>query len=146
MVCPELGLTNTTDADVAFCTTEGTNQRASEIKLIFEVKMSIVNNYKYDAKVKSNVITHIYRDGSGIISSNRKRRRSAVSNSAIDLSAVFIVPIMNKLEGTIKESPEGNFASNGIPPFERLSGSIRVISSPKTLDILARLISSIIST
>ena len=54
--------------------------------------------------------------------------------------------MMNKLEGTINGSPEGNLASNGIAPCERLSGSIRVISSPKTLDILARLISSIIIT
>lgn len=47
VVCPELGLTNTTNADVAFCTTNETNQKAEHIKLTFEVKMSIVNNYKY---------------------------------------------------------------------------------------------------
>jgi len=45
VVCPELGLNNSTDADVAFCTTNQTNQLANNIKLIFEVKMSIVNNY-----------------------------------------------------------------------------------------------------
>ncbi len=48
VVCPELGLTNSTDADVAFCTTNDTSQSAGNIKLIFEVKMSIVNNYSFD--------------------------------------------------------------------------------------------------
>ena len=47
VVCPELGLNNSTDADVAFCTTNQTNQLANNIKLIFEVKMSIVNNYSF---------------------------------------------------------------------------------------------------
>ena len=47
VVCPDLGLTKSTDADVAFCTTESTNQKAENVKIIFEVKMSIVNNYKY---------------------------------------------------------------------------------------------------
>ena len=50
VVCPELGLTNTTDADIAFCTTNDTNQVVKNIKLIFEVKMSVVNNYSYDDK------------------------------------------------------------------------------------------------
>ena len=49
VVCPELGLTNTTNADLAFCTTNDTSQPAKNIKLIFEVKMSIVNNYLFDA-------------------------------------------------------------------------------------------------
>lgn len=49
VVCQELGLTNSTDADIAFCTTDDTIQSASNIKLIFEVKMSVVNNYLYDA-------------------------------------------------------------------------------------------------
>jgi len=63
VVCPELGLTNTTDADVAFYTTNSTSQSAKNIKLIFEVKMSIVNNYSYDdvtkeLKFEGDVKTH----------------------------------------------------------------------------------------
>ncbi|MBC6425056.1 MAG: hypothetical protein GDA51_00985 [Ekhidna sp.] len=63
VVCPELGLTNTTDADLAFCTTNSTSQPAKNIKLIFEVKMSIVNNYSYDdvtwkLKFEGDVKTH----------------------------------------------------------------------------------------
>lgn len=48
VVCPELGLTTQSDADLAFCTTNETQQKAENIKLLFEIKMSIVNNYKYE--------------------------------------------------------------------------------------------------
>lgn len=46
VVCPELGLTTQSDADLAFCTTNQTHQKAENIKLLFEIKMSIVNNYQ----------------------------------------------------------------------------------------------------
>ena len=48
VVCPELGLSTKSDADLAFCTTNETLQRAENIKLLFEIKMSIVNNYSFD--------------------------------------------------------------------------------------------------
>jgi hypothetical protein len=48
VVCPELGLTTQSDADLAFCTTSETQQKAENIKLLFEIKMSIVNNYKFE--------------------------------------------------------------------------------------------------
>lgn len=48
VVCPELGLSTQSDADLAFCTTNETRQKADNIKLLFEIKMSIVNNYKFD--------------------------------------------------------------------------------------------------
>ncbi len=47
VVCPELGLTSQSDADLAFCTTNEKYQNAKNIKLLFEIKMSIVNNYQY---------------------------------------------------------------------------------------------------
>lgn len=47
VVCPALGLTNVTCADIAFCTTKEHNQPSQNIKLIFEIKMSIVNNYRF---------------------------------------------------------------------------------------------------
>ena len=55
VVCPELGLSTQSDADLAFCTTNETRQKAENIKLLFEIKMSIVNNYQYD-KEKVNYI------------------------------------------------------------------------------------------
>jgi len=48
VVCEELGLTRQTSADLAFCTTNTINQKAENIKLIFEVKMSVVSNYKFE--------------------------------------------------------------------------------------------------
>ncbi len=50
VVCSELGLTTQSDADLAFCTTNETQQKAKNIKLLFEIKMSIVNNYKFENK------------------------------------------------------------------------------------------------
>jgi hypothetical protein len=47
VICNEISLSNMSSADVAFCTTNDRNQKADNIKIIFEVKMSIVSNYKY---------------------------------------------------------------------------------------------------
>jgi hypothetical protein len=47
VVCEELGLSKQTSADLAFCTTEEIVQKAENIKLICEVKMSVVSNYKF---------------------------------------------------------------------------------------------------
>ncbi|MCK9217896.1 MAG: hypothetical protein M0P77_08285 [Firmicutes bacterium] len=46
VVCEEIGLTNRSSADLALCSTDSVNQTAKNIKLIFEIKMSIVSNYK----------------------------------------------------------------------------------------------------
>ena len=48
VVCDEIGLSARTAADLAFCTTPKTIQKPDNIKLIFEIKMGIVNNYLYD--------------------------------------------------------------------------------------------------
>jgi len=47
VVCEEIGLSKQSSADLAFCTTNNTFQKSENIKLIFEIKMSIVSNYKY---------------------------------------------------------------------------------------------------
>ncbi len=65
VVCPELGLTNSTDADVAFCTTNLTKQTAENIKLIFEVKMSIVNNYSYNSTLNKLKLEGDYKSHKG---------------------------------------------------------------------------------
>lgn len=52
VICNEIGLSPQSPADLAFCTTEGTNQQSKNIKLIFEIKMGIVNNYLYDDNQK----------------------------------------------------------------------------------------------
>lgn len=47
VVCESIGLPKKSNADLAFCTTNSVNQRPENIKLIFEIKMSIVSNYKF---------------------------------------------------------------------------------------------------
>lgn len=47
VICDELGLNKSSRADLAFCISNEVEQRAENIKLIFEVKMSIVNNYEF---------------------------------------------------------------------------------------------------
>jgi len=47
VVCEELGLSKQSSADLAFCTTNNAFQKSENIKLIFEIKMSVVSNYKY---------------------------------------------------------------------------------------------------
>ena len=48
VVCEEIGLTKQSSADIAFCKTPDTNQKSENIKIIFEVKMSIISNYKIE--------------------------------------------------------------------------------------------------
>ena len=43
----ELGLTSRSNADLAFCKTNNIYRKVDDIKIIFEIKMSIVNNYKF---------------------------------------------------------------------------------------------------
>lgn len=55
IVCNDIGLTSQSNADLAFCTTNDIVQKSENIKIIFEVKMSIVSNYIY----KNNKINFI---------------------------------------------------------------------------------------
>lgn len=47
VVCEEIALIKNSAADLAFCTTPENIQKPENIKLIFEIKMSIVSNYQY---------------------------------------------------------------------------------------------------
>ena len=47
VVCEEFGLSKQSSADLAFCTTNNIIQKPENIKLLFEIKMSVVSNYKY---------------------------------------------------------------------------------------------------
>lgn len=50
VVCEEIGISKSSSADLAFCTTNKQYQRPENIKLIFEIKMGIVNNYTYNSE------------------------------------------------------------------------------------------------
>lgn len=56
VVCEEIGLSKRSNADLAFCTTDDIVQKPQNIKLLFEIKMSIVSNYKL---TDSNEIVYI---------------------------------------------------------------------------------------
>lgn len=47
VICEEIGLTKQSSADLAFCTSNGIVQKPENIKIVFEIKMSIVSNYKF---------------------------------------------------------------------------------------------------
>ncbi len=47
VICEEIGLTNRSPSDVAICKLKRREQRAEDIVIIFEVKMSIVWNWEY---------------------------------------------------------------------------------------------------
>lgn len=52
VVCDELGLSSKSSADLAFCKTNQTIQKPENIKLLFEIKMSVVSNYKFTQRNK----------------------------------------------------------------------------------------------
>ncbi|OGR52192.1 MAG: hypothetical protein A2034_02720, partial [Elusimicrobia bacterium GWA2_38_7] len=47
VVCEDLGLTKQSSADLALCTTNNITQQPENIKLLFEIKMSVISNYKF---------------------------------------------------------------------------------------------------
>lgn len=47
VICEEIGLSRQSSADLAFCTTNTTIQKPENIKLLFEIKMSVVSNYRF---------------------------------------------------------------------------------------------------
>lgn len=47
VICEEIGLTKQSSADLAICKTDSIIQKPEDIRLIFEIKMSIVSNYQY---------------------------------------------------------------------------------------------------
>ncbi|MBP5366530.1 MAG: hypothetical protein J6Y82_11545 [Bacteroidales bacterium] len=48
VVCDEIGLTRQSAADLALCTSPDVQQSPDNIKVIFEIKMGIVNNYYFN--------------------------------------------------------------------------------------------------
>ncbi|WP_457641815.1 hypothetical protein [Persephonella sp.] len=52
VICEDLELAKKSPADLVLCTTPEKYQKPENIKIIFEIKMSIVNNYEYDPKAE----------------------------------------------------------------------------------------------
>ena len=62
VVCEEIGLTRQSSADLVISTKDTIQQSAKDIKIIFEIKMSIISNYLYkedgDIKLIGDYKTH----------------------------------------------------------------------------------------
>ncbi|HNV50195.1 MAG TPA: hypothetical protein PKH57_04545 [Bacteroidales bacterium] len=56
VVCEDIGLSRQSSADLAFCTTNQTNQIPENIKMLFEIKMSVLSNYKFTEPDKVELI------------------------------------------------------------------------------------------
>ncbi len=52
VICPEAGLSKKSSADIAFCRSDKQQQKCQDIKVIFEIKMSILSNYEFDKTEK----------------------------------------------------------------------------------------------
>ena len=52
VICQEVGLSKQSSADVAFCKSDNQHQKYQDIKIIFEIKMSILSNYEFDKDKK----------------------------------------------------------------------------------------------
>ncbi|HNI43601.1 MAG TPA: hypothetical protein PK230_02835 [Chitinophagales bacterium] len=84
VVCEELGLTRQSSADLAFCTTDSVMQQPENIKIIFEIKMSIVSNYKF-AKPNYIELAGDYKQHKGIPSLLRSDSMLKAIGKAINI-------------------------------------------------------------
>ena len=79
VICEEIGLSRQSNADIAFCTTNDTMQKPQNIKIIFEIKMSVVSNYKFYKFLQPDTIEFVVISSFGI---------SSISASFIILSTI----------------------------------------------------------
>jgi len=97
VVCEEIGLTRQSNADLAFCTTDSIEQRAENIKLLFEVKMSITSNYTYEKPNKIKLLGN-YTQHKGIPSLLRSDSMLKAIGKAINIrvsgSSATKIPII----------------------------------------------------
>ena len=84
VICDELGLIRSSNADLAFCTTNEVEQKAENIKLIFEIKMSIVSNYEF---IPPNELKYIgdYKQHKGVPSFTRSDSMLKAIGKAINI-------------------------------------------------------------
>lgn len=87
VVCEEIALPSNSRADLAFCSTDDTKQIPENIKIIFEIKMSIVSNYKYTKKEGVTVIGD-YNSHSGTPSLLRSDSMLKAIGKAINIRTI----------------------------------------------------------
>ncbi len=110
MVCDELGLSKKTSADLAFCNTDTVIQKPSDVKIIFEVKMSIVSNYQYDPIEKKLILKGDYKSHKGQPSLQRSDSMLKAIGKSVNIrvsgSASCKIPIIVLGNAPITESYE----------------------------------------
>lgn len=84
VICPDLGLIKQSTADLAFCTRDNRELECNEIKLIFEIKMSVVWNYKFTKPDKIECIAD-YREHQGVPSFTRSDSMLKAIGKAINI-------------------------------------------------------------
>jgi len=85
VVCDQVGLPRSSRADVALCKTNSTTQTAENIKAIFEVKMSIISNYKYEPQDQTIEYLGDYKSHKGIPSLLRSDSMLKAIGKAINI-------------------------------------------------------------
>lgn len=144
VVCPEIELTENSPADVAVTTKKGKNQKAEDILLIIEVKMSIVWNWKYinDAKEGQKLICigdfQTHQGNPGLLRSDSMLkaigksiniRVSSNKASKIPIIVVTNTPITNsyheKVDNIKKAGVIQGFLSVNPKPIDELDDSLK---------------------
>lgn len=144
VVCPEIELTENSPADVAVTRKKGKNQKAEDILLIIEVKMSIVWNWKYinNAKEGQKLICigdfQTHQGNPGLLRSDSMLkaigksiniRVSSNKASKIPIIVVTNTPITNsyheKVDNIKKAGVIQGFLSVNPKPIDELDDSLK---------------------
>jgi hypothetical protein len=162
MVCDEIGLSKQSSADVAFCTKKDVEQKAENVKMIFEVKMSIASNYQYFPKNKKIEFVGDYKSHKGQPSLQRSDsmlkaigksiniRVSGLASTRIPIIIVGNSPITDSYCKKVDYLKTSGVIQNFISVFPNPTESDFVVNSEnkgfqtiKTLNQLEKLISEI---
>lgn len=125
IICNEIGLTRQSPADLAICSRNRIKQNVEDIKVIFEVKMSIISNYQYFDSGEINLIGD-YKTHKGNPSLLRSDSMLKAIGKSVDIrvcgeksSAVPIVvlgnsPITTNYEEKVDQLKQGGVIQNFI--------------------------------
>ena len=143
MVCDEIGLSKQSSADVAFCTENSINQKAENVKLLIEVKMSIVSNYQYFTNNKKIKYVGDYKSHKGQPSIQRSDsmlkaigksiniRVSGISSAKIPIVVVGNCPITESYKKKVDVLMTSGVIQKFISVFPNPSNSEYIINSEK---------------
>jgi len=165
MVCDEIGLSKQSSADVAFCTKKAISQKAENVKMIFEVKMSIASNYQYFPKNNKIEFVGDYKSHKGQPSLQRSDsmlkaigksiniRVSGSSSTKIPIVIVGNAPITESYQKKVDFLKTSGVIQNFISVFPKPTESEFVVNSEnkgfqtiKTSNQLDKLITEIIKS